>query len=77
VAPPQTNARVRLAYAPRNGWCESVAAALRLAGMLARPPPRARTVAPSRDGSTEAIMLSHGFTVEQTVDLRIRTPAHG
>jgi hypothetical protein len=31
----------------------------------------------SRTGCTEALMLAHGFTVEQMVDLRIRTPTHG
>ena len=36
-----------------------------------------KLLASCRDGCTEAIMLAHGFTVEQMVDLRIRTPTHG
>jgi hypothetical protein len=36
-------------------------------------------LASSRDGCTEAIMLAHGFTVPQMVDLckAGRTPTHG
>ena len=38
------------------------------------PQPRRRALelfAASRDGATEAIMIAHGFTVEQMVDLCI------
>ena len=58
------------------------AAAPRLA--LAAPQPgrrRALELLASRNGATEAIMLTHGFTVEQMVDLcvaglAIATPEH-